>query len=122
MAEKIARGCEYRYKNQKRYVENPYGVLTLIPTSAERTDSSFLQQTVLIDFGPGCQVRRGFEPADPAAVRYWITIWGVLRFTVLIDGEEYLDELRKTLPKTGGVLPGVNRAMQVPEYLRTFSR
>jgi hypothetical protein len=117
MAEKIARGCEYRYRNQKRYVQHPYGLLTLIPDLDEFFDNPMLKFTELMDFGPGCQVRRGSPPEDPNVVRYFITIWGVLHFKVLIDFQDYLDELAKTLPKPGGVLPLNHPAMKVPEYL-----
>jgi hypothetical protein len=121
MAEKIARGCEYRFQNRKRYVEHPYGVLTLIPNADEWSDNPVWRAAELIDFGPGCQIRRGFEPEDPGIAGYFITIWGVLRFKVLILFEQVLDDLKKQLPKPGGVLPPMNRAMQVPEYLRSYN-
>jgi hypothetical protein len=85
-------------------------------------DNPLLRFTELLDFGPGCQVRRGFVSEDPSIVRYFITIWGALHFKVLIDFEEYLDDLKKQLPKPGGVLPPMNRAMQVPAYLRSFNQ
>jgi hypothetical protein len=120
MAEKIARGCEYRYNNQKRYVQAPYGILTLIPNLDDLSDNPLLKFTELIDFGPGCQVRRAVTLEDACVVRYFITMWGVLQFKVLIDFQDYLDELQKTLPKPGGVLPLTHPAMQIPEYLRRF--
>jgi len=120
MAEKIARGCEYRFQNKKRYVEHPYGVLTLIRN--DESNDPMLRFTKLLDFGPGCQVRRGFVSEDPAMVRYFITIWGRLHYKVLIDLKEYLDDLEKQIPKPGGVLPPMNRAMQVPEYLRRYNQ
>ena len=41
MAEKIARGCEYRYKNQKRYARKRHvlGVLALIPNLDDLSDN-----------------------------------------------------------------------------------
>jgi hypothetical protein len=122
MAEKIARGCEYRHRNSKRYVEHPYGVLPLISNTDELSNDPMLRFTKLLDFGPGCQVRRGFASEDPAVVRYFITIWDRLHFKVLIDFRDYLDDLKKQLPNPGGVLPPMNRAMQVPDYLRSFNQ
>jgi len=122
MAEKIARGCEYRFPNKKRYVEHPYGVLTFMPNADEMSDNPLLRFTKPIDFGPGCQVRRLFVPENPAVARYFITIWDRLHFKVLIDFEAYLDDLKKRLPQPGGVLPPMNRAMQVPDYLRSYAK
>lgn len=57
MAEKIARGCEYRHKNRKRLVHPPYGVLTAVRES-DFIPEPFSSGTKLLDFGPGCQIRR----------------------------------------------------------------
>jgi len=52
IAEKIARGCEYRYKNQRRLVEYPYGVLVLIGDGDTSHEPLVLLGETL-DFGPG---------------------------------------------------------------------
>lgn len=121
IAEKIARGCEYRYKNQHRLVEHPYGVRVLIGDGGSSQEPLALLGETL-DFGPGCQIIRVSPDEDPRVVRYWISIWASLHFKVLIDYEEYLVEIEKQLNKPGGVLPRQDRAaMQIPEYLRSFN-
>ena len=121
IAEKIARGCEYRYKNRRRYVEHPYGVRILVKGSGD-VPGIFADGEGL-DFGPGCRVIRVWEPEiDPEAVCYWVSIWGALHMTVLIDLETNLLVVDKELKKSEGTLPPEDRAMQVPSYLRDFSR
>jgi hypothetical protein len=119
VVEKIARGCEYRYRNRKRYVERPYEILTLIPNSEQSTHPLATNMESL-DFGPGFNVRRWSAPEDPGVVGYWISIWGTLHLAVAIDFEEEIAEMKKRLPKPGGVLPPDDRAMTVPDYLRKF--
>jgi hypothetical protein len=121
MAEKIARGCEYRYKNQKRYAQAPYGVLALIPNLDDLSDNPLLKFTELINFGPGCQVRRGQRQKTQTSSDTLLRS-GVLHFKVLIDFQDYLNEFGKTLPKPGGVLALTHPAIQVPEYLRSFTK
>jgi hypothetical protein len=122
IAEKIARGCEYRYKNQRRYVEHPYGVLVQIVNGDTSQEPPWALFGETLDFGPGCQIIRGETAEDPRVVRYLISLWGCLHLKVLIEYEEYLIELEKQLTKPGGVLPSQDRpAMQVPEYLRRFN-
>lgn len=121
IAEKIARGCEYRYKNKRRLVEPPYGIRVLLPQSDASQDpvASFGE---VLDFGPGCKITRGFASEDPGIVRYWISIWDTLNFKVLVDFEEYLVAIERQLIKPGGVLPVVQRVMQVPQYLRSYNQ
>jgi hypothetical protein len=122
IAEKIARGCEYRYKNKRRFVEPPYRICTLIRHS-DVVPEPFASFGEVLDFGPGCQVIRGAVPEeDPGFVRYWISVWGTLHFTVLIDHEAYLQSIDKDLARPSGILPPKNRAMQVPQYLRSFNQ
>jgi hypothetical protein len=116
IAEKIARGCEYRYKDKRRLVEHPYGIRTFIEDS-DVVPEPFASHGKLLDFGPGCKVKRVFVDEDPNIVRYWISIWGTLHFTVLIDLESYLQSIEKTFRRPDGTLPPVNVAMQIPEYL-----
>jgi hypothetical protein len=121
IGEKIARGCEYKYKNRGRLVEPPYGIRTLIENSGV-VPEPFASFGEVLDFGPGCKVIRGAVPEeDPGFVRYWISIWGTIHFTVLIDQEAYLQSIDKELRSPGGTLPPENRAMQIPHYLRSFN-
>lgn len=119
IAEKIARGCEYKYKNRRRLIDRPYGVRTLIKNSGV-LPKPFSAFGDVIDFGPGCKVVRASSPEhDPDAVGYWISIWRTLHFTVLIDHEAVLQRLDKKFPRFNGILPP-SRGMQVPQYLRSF--
>ncbi len=69
IAEKIARGCEYSYKKQKRFVEPPYGVRTSICDSGV-IPQPFAPAGKVIDFGPGCKVTRVFAKEDHKVVLY----------------------------------------------------
>jgi hypothetical protein len=59
IAEKIARGCEYKIK-RKKFVEPPYAVRTRV-SKPDIVESQFLSGGAVIDFGPGCQVIRIFD-------------------------------------------------------------
>jgi hypothetical protein len=53
IAEKIARGCEYKLKG-KKFVEPPYAVRTCV-SEPDIVGPQFLSHRRVIDFGPGCQ-------------------------------------------------------------------
>lgn len=121
MAEKIARGCEYKYKNRCRLVEHPYDIRTFIEDSGV-VPEPFASSGRILDFGPGCKVKRVFVDEDPNIVHYWISIWNTLHFRVIIDLEIYLQSMDKEVRRADGTLPPENRAMQIPQYLRTFNQ
>jgi len=114
IAEKIARGCEFKVKD--RYIDSPYAIRTFI-ADPEEVSPQFLSHRRLIDFGPGCQVLRVFCAEDHNIVRYRILVWGTLCFHVLIDTEEYFLELDPQLKRAEGILPNEGK-MSVPPYLR----
>jgi hypothetical protein len=116
VAEKIARGCEYKVKN--RYVEAPYAIRTFV-TDPDVVSPLFLSHRRLIDLGPGCQVLRVFCADDPAIARYRILVWSTLCFHVLIDTEEYFLELDPKLRRAEGIVPAGGK-MLVPAYLREY--
>jgi hypothetical protein len=119
MAEKIARGCEYKLKG-KKFVEPPYAVRTCV-TEPEIVDPQFLSHRRLIDFGPGCQVIRIFATEDENVVRYRILIWGTLWFHVLLDHEEYFrTEFDPKMKPVEGISPQDGKGMRIPSYLREF--
>jgi hypothetical protein len=120
MAEKIARGCEYRYKNRKRLVVPPYGVLTII-LDPEYIPQPFASEAELIDFGPGCQIRRLAGIEDENTVWYFITIWQALNIHVRIELETELMKIRPQYQRVQGIIPPENRRMEVPPYLRAFN-
>ena len=62
IGEKIARGCEFRYRNRRRLVMPPYAVGVAIQQSAEVQEPFSCTAGRVIDFGPGCRVRRVFFP------------------------------------------------------------
>lgn len=118
IAEKIARGCEHRLRG--RYVAPPYGVRTFISVSdfVAEPCSSVARS---FDFGPGCRVRRVFATEDPNVVRYWITIWNTLYFTVLIGVESELKNAEPGFSKAEGILLKEGHgSMRIPPYLRTL--
>jgi hypothetical protein len=121
IAEKIARGCEYHYKKRRRYIEAPYGVRTLIRKS-EEFDRGAGTVCEVLDLGPGCKITRIHHPqGDPHVAAYFISMWGALHLTALIDFENELQRLDRLVPKADGILPPEGRAMRVPEYLRRFT-
>jgi hypothetical protein len=117
IAEKIARGCEYKLKD-KKYVESPYAVRTCV-TEPHVVSPMFLSHRRIIDFGPGCQVIRVFAVEDNNAVRYRILVWGTLCFHVLIDHEEYFrTEFDRQMKRAEGISPEERKGMRIPPYLR----
>jgi len=120
MAEKIARGCEYRYKARKRLVTPPYGVLTAI-RDTEFIPEPFASGTELLDFGPGCQIRRLAFIEDANTVWYFITIWQALNIHVRIELETELMKVRPQYQRVQGISPTERRMMEVPPYLRAFN-
>lgn len=119
IAEKIARGCEYRLKD-KKFVEPPYVVRTCV-TNPDEISPLFQSHRKEIDFGPGCWVTRVFAVEDPNVVRYRILIWGTLCFHVLFDHEDYFQtEFDPKVKATQGISPQDRKGMQIPPYLREF--
>ena len=119
MAEKIARGCEYKIKG-KRFVEPPYAVRTGV-TDPDIASPQFLSHRRVIDFGPGCQVIRIFATEDENVVQYRILIWGTLCFHVLLDHEEYFrTEFDPNMQPVDGISPQDRKGMRIPPYLREF--
>jgi len=116
IAEKIARGCEY--KVSQRYVDHRYGIRTSI-TNPDVMSPQFASHRRLIDFGPGCQVLRVFVTEDPNIVRYRILVWGTLCFHVIIDIEDYLLKFDQLVTRPQGIMPPDDRGrMVIPQYLR----
>jgi hypothetical protein len=119
IAEKIARGCEYKL-NGKKFVEPPYAVRTCI-TEPDIVSPQFLSHRRIIDFGPGCRVIRIFATEDENVVRYRILIWGTLCFHVLFDHEDYFrTEFDPRMKSTEGISPRDRKGMRIPPYLREF--
>ncbi len=112
IAEKIARGCEYKLK--LRFLEKPYGIRTSLPESGVVPEvlARFVQA---YDFGPGFKITRLSTTDDPKFVIYWITLWGALYLKVNIDLESKLP------PRTQleGIAP--EKAMRIPSYLREYN-
>jgi hypothetical protein len=118
MAEKIARGCEYKLKN-KKFVEPPYVVKTLV--SQPDIDPQFMSHRKVNDFGPGCQVVRIFATDDENVIQYRILIWGKLCFQVFLDYEDYFrSEFDPKMKPVEGISPKDRKAMRIPLYLREF--
>jgi hypothetical protein len=119
IAEKIARGCEYKLK--MRYVELPYGIRTAVSESDE-VPEALAPGIRVLDFGPGCKIQRLFVAEDHNIVRYWITVWGKLCLTVAIDLEEYLQKADQTATRPQGIAPSDSRPMMmISPYLRNLS-
>jgi hypothetical protein len=128
IAEKIARGCEYKRDRLglkgKRFVELPYAVRTSV-SEPETVSPQFLPHEMVhrreIDFGPGCKVIRISPIEDENIVRYRILIWGSLCLHVLLDHEDYLrSELDPKTKKVEGISPEDCKGMRIPPYLREF--
>jgi hypothetical protein len=119
IAEKIARGCEYRM-NRKKFVEPPYSVRIRISESII-VEPQFLLCKTVKDFGPGCEVMRIFATEDENLVQYRILIWGTLCFYVHLDHEDYFRSQfdPKTRPVEGMCLED-RKWMRIPNYLREF--
>ena len=120
IAEKIARGCEYKLKGRKKFVEPPFAVRTCV-TEPDVVSPQFLSHRTVIDFGPGCQAIRVFATEDENVVRYRILIWGTLCFHVLLDHEDYFRlEFDPMMKPVEGISPKDCKGMRIPPYLREF--
>jgi hypothetical protein len=119
IAEKIARGCEYKLMG-KKFVEPPYAARTCV-SEPDIVSPQFLSHRRVIDFGPGCQVIRVFATEDENVVRYRILIWGTLCFHVLLDNEDYFrSEFDPKMKPVEGISPEDQKGMRIPAYLRKF--
>ena len=117
IAEKMARGCEYKLK--KRYVELPYGIRTFIADPRVRSPLFSHPSAKLIDLGPGCKVTRVFATEDRNVVRYQILVWGTLCFRVNIDLEDELRRAEPTFSRPQGIMPPDDHGkMLISPYLR----
>jgi hypothetical protein len=117
IAEKIARGCEYKLKG-KKFVEPPYAVRTLV-SEPDLVAPEFQSHGKFIDFGPGCQVIRIFAAEDQNVVKYRILIWEALCMYVFLDHEDYFQsEFDPKAEPVEGVSPKKCRGMRIPPYLR----
>ncbi len=121
IAEKIARGCEYKYKNRKRLVTPPYGIRTFVNES-KIVAEPFASASRTLDFGPGCKIRRVFFTEDPKMVWYWIFIWDALCLFVRIELETELLKAEQQFRKCEGIIPTGNRGMVISPYLRNVGR
>jgi hypothetical protein len=121
IAEKIARGCEYKEMG-KKFVEPPYAVRTRVSrpdiVEAQFLPNRWVHRTV-IDFGPGCQVIRISPTGDEYVVQYRILIWGTLCFHVHLDHEDYFrSEFDPKIDPVEGMSPEDCKGMRIPPYLR----
>lgn len=118
IAEKIARGCEYKYEKRKLYIEPPRKIETFVE-NAEVTAEQVRGTVNSIDFGPGCKVLRGNLAEHPEITLYWMTIWDSLHLHARIGLQE---ELRRLGSRRfdGFELDELKTAMKVPDYLRNF--
>ena len=121
MAEKIGRGCEYKFADRRRFVTPPYGVRTFVRPSGF-VPEPFASACKLIDFGPGCKIRRLFFADDPQTVWYFITIWNALNMQVRIELETELQKAELEFKKTEGIIPTDNKGMQISPYLRYLNQ
>jgi hypothetical protein len=123
IAEKIARGCEYKEMG-KKFVEPPYEVRTCV-SEPDVVGPQFLPHRMVnrtvIDFGPGCQVIRISPIEDENIVRYRILIWGTLCLGAFLDHKDYFRSVLdpKTKP-VEGMSPEDRKGMRIPSYLRGF--
>jgi hypothetical protein len=117
MGEKIARGCEYKYRNRRRLVMPPYAVGVSV-REAGALEEPFASAGRIIDFGPGFQARRIFFTEDPDTVWYFITIWNALHLHARIEHQDALAAAQREYRPREGTLPEPGRAMQVSSYLR----
>jgi 5-methylcytosine-specific restriction endonuclease McrA len=119
IAEKIARGCEYKLK--ERYIEPPYGLRTAVSESG-MVPEELLPGITVFDLGPGCKIQRLFAMEDHNLVCYWITFWGTLNLKVVVDQETYLQTIDQTATRPQGIAPSENRRMMtISPYLRNIN-
>ena len=121
IAEKIARDCEYKYENLKRFVEAPYGIRTFVCDSAFAPEP-FASAGRILDFGPGCKIRRVFFTEDPNEVVYYISIWNTLNLKVWIGLETEMLKAEQEFRKCEGRIPPDNGGMKISRYLRNVNQ
>jgi hypothetical protein len=121
IAEKLARGCEYRYKNRQRLVRPPYGIRTLVRES-DFVPEPFAAARKILDFGPGCKIRRLSFIENPNTVWYFISIWNTLNLHVRIELETELLKAEQQFRRGEGIIPPDNRRMQISPYLRNVNQ
>jgi hypothetical protein len=121
VAEKIARGCEYKYKNRQRLIVPPYGIRTLVRES-DFIPEPFASACKVIDFGPGCKIRRLFFTEDPDTVWYFVSIWNTLNMHVRIELETELLKADPRFRKVKGIVPPEDRRMDISPYLRNINQ
>ncbi len=128
IAEKIARGCEYKRDrfglSGKKFVEPPYAVRTCV-SEPDIVGPQFLPHKLIhrtvINFGPGCQAIRISLIEDENIAHYRILIWGTLCLGAFLDREEYFrSEFDSTMKPVEGFSPENRKMMQIPPYLREF--
>lgn len=103
IAEKMARGCEY--KLAARYIELPYGFRPLITELDTAAETFTANREVYAS--PGWNVRRVFAADDPNIVWYRFVIWETLCVHVHIELEEALREMDGRRQKTKGIDPAL---------------
>ena len=119
IANKIARGCEYKYDKRKRLVEHPYGIRAFLKESDVMPNPDASASSV-IDFGPGCKVRRLSLPEDPKTVWYWISIWNAIRLFVRIELKTQLAQSERFWA-AGRTIPEDHNRMTASPYLRNIN-
>jgi hypothetical protein len=121
IAEKIARGCEYKYQNRQRLVRPPYGIRTLVMES-DFVPEPFASGCRTLDFGPGCKIRLLSFIEDRNTVWYFISIWNALNMHVRIELETELLKAEQQFRRGKGIIPPENRRMEISSYLRTVNQ
>ena len=119
IAEKIARGCEYKLKN--RFIAPPYGLRTYVEES-DVVPEPLASAIRVFDFGPGCKIQRLFATEDHNVVLYWITLWRSLCLHVRIDLEVELLKVDQRSRRCEGIAPSESRRMMtISPYLRSVN-
>jgi hypothetical protein len=121
VAEKIARGCEYKYQSRQRLVRPPYGIRTFV-SETDHVPEPFASASRILDFGPGCKIRRVFFTEDHNTVWYWISIWKTLYLSVHIELETELLKAEPRFRKQEGIILEDHRGMLISPYLRDVNR
>ena len=85
----------------------PYGIRTLVRES-DFVPEPFASACKLLDFGPGCKIRRLFFTEDPNTVWYFISIWNTLNMHVRIELETELLKADREFRKCKGIVPSEN--------------
>lgn len=99
----------------------PYGIRTLVMES-DSVPEPFASACRILDFGPGCKIRRLFFTEDPATVWYFISIWNTLHMHVRIELETELLRADPQFRKCEGIVPAKNRRMEISTYLRNVNQ